>query len=357
MAISKLEDWLALRVQRPLQQDIRLAISYDWPMPLQWVMRLLLIVAAGALLLSASSAAGEAGLRLVVPAKVVGGVTAAIQVVVANGLDEHAWVDVFVRSKSSDLAVSPTSRHVELAPGESQALRFELQREAPSPREMVVVTAKGWAGPRELEVQQGVLVLRSSADMPGSRDAQPSPLLLGTLLGAGMGVGASAGLLMWWREAWFRIGVTAPVAALYTRIRKDGALSHPTRRLIYDIICRSPGVHAAAVQSLSGKSAGTAWHHLRVLETQGLIVARDEAGFRKFFPVHHAPRPIDLLSPQQRLVYDEIPEEGATQIGLAASLGVTRQAVNQHVMALRAKGLVELRRVGEEWRCFRTAGE
>jgi DNA-binding transcriptional ArsR family regulator len=73
--------------------------------------------------------------------------------------------------------------------------------------------------------------------------------------------------------------------ALFTRVLGD-PLKHPTRRKVYDAVCKDPGANYRAIMAATGLSDGVVRLHLARLEAAGLLVSRRQGKSRLYFENH-----------------------------------------------------------------------
>jgi len=72
-------------------------------------------------------------------------------------------------------------------------------------------------------------------------------------------------------------------APLYSRLRARGILDLQSRRQVLDYLGTHPGVHFRELLRSLPLGSGNLYYHLQVLEREGLIVARRDGMYRRFF--------------------------------------------------------------------------
>jgi len=72
--------------------------------------------------------------------------------------------------------------------------------------------------------------------------------------------------------------------------KKEDLLQLDTRRAIYDYVKRCPGAHLRGVEREVGLPFGQVLYHLDYLERNGLVVAKKDGGFKRYFVTNHIGR-------------------------------------------------------------------
>ena len=134
------------------------------------------------------------------------------------------------------------------------------------------------------------------------------------------------------------------------------------RGKIVGVLSVNQGIHYSALVQLLGMGNNQAAHHLRILESEGLIWQRSDGRFVRFYtadiPHHLAPE--ELPAPEISLVEDSIPHRILIRLAemseqpnktvsgrwLSKSLLISHQLVSYHVSALVKHKLVTKRRQG-----------
>ncbi|HEX2023033.1 MAG TPA: helix-turn-helix domain-containing protein [Candidatus Thermoplasmatota archaeon] len=146
--------------------------------------------------------------------------------------------------------------------------------------------------------------------------------------------------LAWRRREWLLL-------VLYTRLRPDRVLDHPTRRAIRDLAHAEPGILLADIQKRIGLANGALRHHVDSLERAKVLRSVHEGQYRRIYPAE-APRVQAAPGLADRVVL-ALHEHGPLPAAeLAARLGVSRQSLHYHVKRLAAQGRIETRMVDRE---------
>lgn len=161
---------------------------------------------------------------------------------------------------------------------------------------------------------------------------------------------ATAVLLAVGSLAWlvWRVVSGSAGAGLFTRLRPDRLLAHPTRRAIHDAVQDTPGLHFQETVRRVGASKGVVEHHLRKLEEGGLVVRRRAGGYACFFPAGHADwnemaAAGVLKAKVARAIVQAISERPDACAGdVGARVGASPALLSYHLKRLREAGLVEV---------------
>lgn len=137
------------------------------------------------------------------------------------------------------------------------------------------------------------------------------------------------------------------LSLLYTRLRKDNILRHPTRARIYAILRDHQGLTVADLRRMMSLTGVVVRHHLRKLEGQGLVVLHVANGVKAWLPTDAAQDPrarIGLLlrDPTRHRLARTLAERGSawTQREIATQLGLSQRLVSYHLGHLERDGLV-----------------
>ena len=123
-------------------------------------------------------------------------------------------------------------------------------------------------------------------------------------------------------------------------------LNVASRRSIYECVVQHAGAHLRDVARRSGMPLGTALYHLDRLEEAGLIVARRDGRYKRYFVAQGMGRRekevVSLLRHDvpRRIVYSLLANGPATQRALCEAIGVSRSTLSFHVNRLQVAGLV-----------------
>lgn len=146
------------------------------------------------------------------------------------------------------------------------------------------------------------------------------------------GIAVAVAALAWLLFEPLRVGVLG----LFSRLRRDTLLDQDVRARIHAAVAADPGIHFAALRRRLGIGNGTLVHHVRVMESAGLIRSRRRGRYVRYaLPGARVP---PRLTPRERDVIARL--DGQDAAGLARDLGISRQAAHQHLRRLQAKGIV-----------------
>jgi predicted transcriptional regulator len=129
----------------------------------------------------------------------------------------------------------------------------------------------------------------------------------------------------------------------------DTILSVPSRKAIHDCVTEHAGAHLRDVARRCEMPLGTTLYHLDCLERAGLVVARRDGRYKRYFAnVGVGRREKEVLSllrhdAPRRIVYALLPGAAMTQRELCAAIGVSRSTLSFHVNRLLVEGVVERR--------------
>jgi DNA-binding MarR family transcriptional regulator len=82
-----------------------------------------------------------------------------------------------------------------------------------------------------------------------------------------------------------KFGFFAGLAPLYTRIRRDKALSHRVRHQIIGYLVDNPGQHYNGLKKALKLSNSVMVYHLGVLEREGFVKSQRDGTMRRFYPM------------------------------------------------------------------------
>jgi predicted transcriptional regulator len=140
---------------------------------------------------------------------------------------------------------------------------------------------------------------------------------------------------------------------LFTRIRRDNVLDDYTRGRVYQYLEMSPGDHFHGICRALGLGAGTVTYHLEVLTRLGLVKARADGVYKRFYPAEVRPPEMNggvLSEVQARIVHAVRDLPGITQKELVSLLGVRQSTLGYQMAKLLEKGLVLAERHGRNVR-------
>lgn len=123
------------------------------------------------------------------------------------------------------------------------------------------------------------------------------------------------------------------------------------RRRIYDHIVANPGTHLRAVKEALEMPMGQLEYHLRFLEDQGLVGAKEDRYYKRFFPSEMGATERRLLSAlrqemPRRIVLLVLESPGADHTTIQKSTGLGASTLSFYMRDLIEKGLIERRREG-----------
>lgn len=145
----------------------------------------------------------------------------------------------------------------------------------------------------------------------------------------------------------------AGAVAMYTRIRPNAALENGTRKAIFDLVCRAPGLGVHAIAAAAGVSYSTTAYHLERLVEAGMLVMTPDGNklcYYKnggaFTETERRLLPLVKNDEAARVLEAILERPGTYRAALAERLGVTATTVNWHLKRLLEAGLVEEVRAG-----------
>ena len=140
---------------------------------------------------------------------------------------------------------------------------------------------------------------------------------------------------------------------LFTRIRRDNVLDDYTRGRVYQYVEMSPGEHFHGICRALSLGAGTVTYHLEVLSRLGLVTARTDGVYKRFYPTGVRPPETNggvLSEVQARIVHAVRDLPGITQKELVSLLGVRQSTLGYQMAKLIERGLVRAERRGRNVR-------
>ncbi|HEV8361018.1 MAG TPA: winged helix-turn-helix transcriptional regulator [Candidatus Thermoplasmatota archaeon] len=179
----------------------------------------------------------------------------------------------------------------------------------------------------------------------------PAQESVATTAAAVGGFAVVAGLL-----AYFWPSLKLFVAPLYTRIAPDAVLMHGARENIYRLIKAEPGIHAHEVASRLTLGWGTTVYHLKLLERNGLVVARHEGRYKRFFVtgdlhLQHQEAVAMLRNATSRAIATTVASRpGLIQKEVCEALGLSPSLASWHLQRLETAGVVRSERMGRSVR-------
>ena len=199
-----------------------------------------------------------------------------------------------------------------------------------------------------LDAPGEVTVLVSGVVLPPTPDAWTMPwglILFGSL------IALSAATILGLEP--LKYAALALLLPLFTRIRRDNVLDDYTRGRVYQYLEMSPGDHFHGICRALGLGAGTVTYHLEVLTRLGLVKARADGVYKRFYPAEVRPPEMNggvLTEVQARIVHAVRDLPGITQKELVSLLGVRQSTLGYQMSKLLEKGLVLAERHGRNVR-------
>ena len=145
----------------------------------------------------------------------------------------------------------------------------------------------------------------------------------------------------------------ALILPLFTRIRRDNVLDDYTRGRVYQYLEMNPGDHFHGICRGLALGAGTVTYHLEVLSRVGLVSARTDGVYKRFYPTGVRPPETNggvLSEVQARIVHAVRDLPGITQKELVSLLGVRQSTLGYQMARLIERGLVRAERRGRNVR-------
>lgn len=213
---------------------------------------------------------------------------------------------------------------------------------------LVVLAAPAMAWPfAEGDPRHEAAPHAATKDFDGASIAPGRPEPVGEVVAVAGGLVLAAGL-----AALFWPALKVAVAPLYSRISKDAVLAHGSRENIYRLVQEHPGIHAHEVAERLDLAWGTAIHHLRLLEQNGLLTAYRDGRYKRFFVVGdqrlQQKEAVGLLrnDTARRIVQAVAERPGLIQKDVCDALGVSSSLATWHLQRLAEAGLVIAQRRG-----------
>jgi parallel beta-helix repeat protein len=141
---------------------------------------------------------------------------------------------------------------------------------------------------------------------------------------------------------------------LYTRINRKEVLNHETRGRIRGMIESDPGIRYNELKKKLKLQNGVLTYHLHVLEREGYIKSRNNGIYKHFFTGDMIlPKNIVRMKGVQKIIFREILENpGVSQKKIAHLIGGSTSTVNYNINIMAKHGIIELKREGNETKCY-----
>ncbi|HET6398583.1 MAG TPA: MarR family transcriptional regulator, partial [Candidatus Thermoplasmatota archaeon] len=140
----------------------------------------------------------------------------------------------------------------------------------------------------------------------------------------------------------------SPALLLFSRIEKGEVLENEVRARVHDVIQQEPGVSLEQVRERAGVAWGTTVHHVRRLESHGLVVSVRQGNRRLLFPANTpASRNRTALAAladdtSRRVALLVYSRPGIAQKDLCEALGMRNPAASKQLAKLAHAGLVHV---------------
>lgn len=128
-----------------------------------------------------------------------------------------------------------------------------------------------------------------------------------------------------------------------------------TRRKIYELIVKSPGIHFREIERRLGIAVGSLQYHLHFLEKKNLIKIEQDEGYLRYFPVESPLSQNDkkILSFLRRKTSRHIlifllNKSSANNKDISRGVGLSPSTVSWHLNKLVEAGVVRRRKKGRE---------
>ncbi|HLF16964.1 MAG TPA: MarR family transcriptional regulator [Candidatus Thermoplasmatota archaeon] len=146
--------------------------------------------------------------------------------------------------------------------------------------------------------------------------------------------------------------LVAFLAPLFSRLGDRQAAQQSTRAILLDTIAANPGIHVGELRRTLGLADGQVRHHLRVLESFGLVMKTPSGHYVCYYVNEQAAQQWQRVAPflkssRAKFLLSFIQQHPGTAVAdLEREAGVQRGSFNYHVERLVAANLVEIRRQG-----------
>lgn len=126
------------------------------------------------------------------------------------------------------------------------------------------------------------------------------------------------------------------------------------RRLLYQLILKSPGVHLRELQRVSGLSTGVLTYHLRYLEKKELICSQSNGYWKRYFVRAEVPYfdrrllPLIKLTTVRHIVIFLLSHQSATFQQILSNFKFTKGALSFHLKKLVRSGIVRCIQTGRK---------
>jgi predicted transcriptional regulator len=127
-----------------------------------------------------------------------------------------------------------------------------------------------------------------------------------------------------------------------------------TRKRVYDLVVRNPGVHLREIERLTGLPLGVVRYHLDRLQREDLIFAQEDRYFKRFFPrgqIPNVPTETFAVLRQEglrRIVLQLLNNPGSTHAALMKVLDLPPSTLSTYLSILLRKNVIRRDRRGKE---------
>lgn len=128
-----------------------------------------------------------------------------------------------------------------------------------------------------------------------------------------------------------------------------------TRRKIYELIVKSPGIHFREIERRLGMAVGSLQYHLHFLEKKNLIKVEQDGEYLRYFPVESPLSQNDkkILSflrrkTSRRILIFLLNKPGANNKDISRGIGLSPSTISWHLNKLVEAEIVERKREGRE---------
>jgi len=135
---------------------------------------------------------------------------------------------------------------------------------------------------------------------------------------------------------------------------KEDTLALETRRDIYDLIVRYPGLHEREIARRLDISLSTLDYHLHYMEKRGLLVSKKDGRYTRYFAAKKVgmedKKIISLLrqqTPRQIVLY-LLEHPGGIHKDICSAVGKSPSTVSFHLKKLVTAGIVEATSLGRK---------
>lgn len=173
------------------------------------------------------------------------------------------------------------------------------------------------------------------------------PTSPGAVVGAGFAsIGAAVLYYLW-------PAVKGLAGGLFSRVHDpEEMLQHPVRRSMHEAIQAHPGIHIRKLRDILETGRGATDHHLRKLESVGLVSRVQQEGYTCLFVKGMTDHRIMQAAPvlkargAQFLLEAVMKTPGATGADVTRATGLSAGTVNYHMKRLEQAGLLDVKREG-----------